>query len=340
MNTRSLHKRRWRLAVADLDPGTGRLDDLGSSQIVSAHHEIPLSHRPHVAVTRPPTSATDGCGCSGSSGGPYNRFVLSVLSMPRRDRERPGSPGPQRPATSSRRWGQRIASLVVVPPPASQDRQKSHLLRSLRRRGGLMTRRRFERSVRARGDADLLLGAQAPAASSAMFDEFYRRHEGSICLYFSRRVVGSDVPADLTAETFTRALAHLGRFDPARGRPAGWLFGIARNVLREHQRAVRADVLVRRRFDDVPADPTALPEVERVLDRMEGSALASLLPRLPSTQRDALLCRMLTDGDGRAIADHLGCTPGNARVILHRATLTMRQLYRRVHRVPSNRTQT
>lgn len=69
------------------------------------------------------------------------------------------------------------------------------------------------------------------------FAEFYRRWERPVAAFFVRAVGSGEVAADLTAE----ALGSAGRFDPARGDAAGWLFGIARHLLarsRERPRSV------------------------------------------------------------------------------------------------------
>jgi RNA polymerase sigma-70 factor (ECF subfamily) len=78
---------------------------------------------------------------------------------------------------------------------------------------------------------------------SSMFDvqrertrALYVEHASDLHAYASRRV-GRDLADDVVAETFRRALEHLGSFDPGRGVERGWLFGIATNVLRNHHRS-------------------------------------------------------------------------------------------------------
>ena len=60
------------------------------------------------------------------------------------------------------------------------------------------------------------------------FAAFYRHFERPVLGFFVNATGRSDLAADLTAETFARALEAVAAFDPARGRADQWLFGIAR----------------------------------------------------------------------------------------------------------------
>ena len=72
-------------------------------------------------------------------------------------------------------------------------------------------------------------GAHRPGV--AEFERIYRGNVGVITAYFARRCVDPQTVGDLTSETFVRAAAGLRGFDPKRGSPRAWLFGIAGHVL-------------------------------------------------------------------------------------------------------------
>src|SRR4051794_18242342 len=95
-------------------------------------------------------------------------------------------------------------------------------------------------------DSELLLG------DATRFAAFYRRHEDAVLGFFLRRVGAAELAADLTAETFARALEGRGRFDARRGAAAAWLFGIARNVLSRSLERGRVEDEVRRRLGMEP----------------------------------------------------------------------------------------
>jgi RNA polymerase sigma-70 factor (ECF subfamily) len=94
-------------------------------------------------------------------------------------------------------------------------------------------------------DAELL---ERTAHEARAFATFYRRHERLILRYLMRCCGEAEQTADLTAETFARALAGAGHFDRERANDAGaapWLLGIAgatllasvrRGVVAEHAR--------------------------------------------------------------------------------------------------------
>ena len=90
-----------------------------------------------------------------------------------------------------------------------------------------------------RTDADLLAAArQDPAA----FREFYDRYAAWVHSWFSRQTGSDSAALDLTAETFAQAWHSSRRFrDMADGSGAPWLFGIARNLLRQYHKHNRIE---------------------------------------------------------------------------------------------------
>ena len=74
-----------------------------------------------------------------------------------------------------------------------------------------------------------------PSGSAlAEFEEVYRGNFDVVTAYFGRRCVEPQVVADLTSETFVRAAGAFGSFDPRRGSPRAWVFGIAAHVFAGH----------------------------------------------------------------------------------------------------------
>jgi len=166
-------------------------------------------------------------------------------------------------------------------------------------------------------DAELLRAGTADG-----FEEVYDRHAAQV-LAWSRARVGEHA-ADLTAEVFARAWLARGRFRPeSDGSALPWLFGIARNVLRESLRKRRIEDAARRRLGmarlltqdatlDAAHDRPSLSESER-------QALASL----PEQDRELLQLRVIEGRPYRDIAERLRCTPQAAR---HRVSRLLRQL--------------
>ncbi len=124
---------------------------------------------------------------------------------------------------------------------------------------------------------------------------------------------------DLTAETFTAAVAALKRPD-APSVSVAWLIGIARHKLVDHWRREERE---RRGLaavgPDHPDDPW-----EELLD---ASAAYSALARLPGPQRAALALRYLDGLPVTEIADHLDRTVKGTETLLARARAALRRIY-------------
>lgn len=159
-------------------------------------------------------------------------------------------------------------------------------------------------------DKQLLVDARGDAAA---FAAFYRRHAHGVQAYFRRRVGDPETAFDLTAETFAAALQSVPRYRPDPGVPAAaWLYGIARNVLREALRRGAVEDRARRALamEPIVLDDDAFARLEADDAQTPGlDALAGL----PAQQREAIAARHL-DEDGYAdIAARLGCSESVVR---------------------------
>jgi RNA polymerase sigma factor (sigma-70 family) len=163
----------------------------------------------------------------------------------------------------------------------------------------------IERSVRGRSDA---------------FVEVVRRHEVAVHAYLARRA-GRESADDLLGEVWLRAFAARGGYDPARSDALPWLYGIARNVLREHWRAGQPAGFL--------PGPDVVDPWDDVNARLDLAATAramlTAVRALPSAERDVLLLvawEQLTPAEAALV---LGIPQGTARSRLHRARNTLRQ---------------
>ena len=68
----------------------------------------------------------------------------------------------------------------------------------------------------------------------AEFEHVYRGNVDAVTAYFARRCAEPQTVADLTSETFVRAAGAFAGFDPRRGSPRAWVFGIAAHVFARH----------------------------------------------------------------------------------------------------------
>lgn len=163
--------------------------------------------------------------------------------------------------------------------------------------------------------------AVAAAAHTAAFCDLLRRHSQVIHAYLARRG-GRDAADDLLGDVLLRAYAARLRYDERWPDPRPWLYGIARNVLREHWRRNGQGGAVPARLA-VSEDPW--PDVDSRLDAVARRAdLRRALDRLADGDREVLL---LVTWEGLTPAEAaLGIPSGTARSRPHRARAIMRQL--------------
>lgn len=122
------------------------------------------------------------------------------------------------------------------------------------------------------------------------FEQVYLRNVDVLMAYFARRCRDPQTVADLTSETFVRAVDGFAGFDPRRGSDRAWLFGIAARVFARHcdQSAGGRDAVARlgghRQLDEDEIEELA----ERIDAEREGAALMRRYARLPANERAAI----------------------------------------------------
>ncbi|HEY6761630.1 MAG TPA: RNA polymerase sigma factor [Baekduia sp.] len=176
-----------------------------------------------------------------------------------------------------------------------------------------------------RSDTELL--AAALAGEGEAFGAFYRRHVRRIAAFCLTRTHDAQDAADLTAETFAVALEALDRFDPDRGEPIGWLFGIARNRVSNARRRGAVEERARKRLgiERVRLDDAGLEQVEATASaELVRVQLKEGFDALPADQRDAIALRVLLDHDYAAVAGAAGVTEAVARKRVSRGLSALR----------------
>jgi RNA polymerase sigma factor (sigma-70 family) len=170
-----------------------------------------------------------------------------------------------------------------------------------------------------RTDAELLGAARNDPQA---FREFYDRYALWVRVWFTRQTGSESAALDLTAETFAQAWHSLRRFrDLADGSGAPWLFGIARNLLRQYHKHNRIETAARQRLGLAAlAEGDEYEAVdERVAARSLAPALAAAVRLLPPDQRAALELRVVQQLDYNEVAGRLGISQNAARLRVSRA---------------------
>lgn len=160
----------------------------------------------------------------------------------------------------------------------------------------------------------------------AAFERIYRANVGAITRYFARRCVEPQLVADLTADTFVRAITSFPTFDSSRGTAASWLYGIARKTFAAHcEQSARGAELVRRVGGRRELGRDELAELEARIDAEQpGRLLLERLRTLPEIEREAIELVHLDGLAPKEAAEALGVPKGAMRSRLYRAMARMR----------------
>lgn len=131
--------------------------------------------------------------------------------------------------------------------------------------------------------------------------------------------------ADLTSETFVRAMSSIDTF-AGRGSLRAWLLAIARAVYARQQEALADGRLV---FDRLTGEVTLQhDDLDDLIDRIDagraGRELLERITRLPELERSAIELVALEGMSSRDAARALNVSPGALRVRLFRARARLR----------------
>jgi RNA polymerase sigma-70 factor (ECF subfamily) len=154
-----------------------------------------------------------------------------------------------------------------------------------------------------------------------MFEGLYSAYVGEIFRFLQYRVKNKERAEDLTQDTFLKALKGIRNFDEALSfRP--WIFQIARNVLVDHYRARHETVSL---DDDEMPDAADPQDIERESHARHLLAdVQEALDQLPGLQRDIVIMRVWDGLSHKEIAEILGKTEGNCKMIFSRAVARLK----------------
>lgn len=169
---------------------------------------------------------------------------------------------------------------------------------------------------------DSELVARAKTDSSA-FGTLYERYVARIYNYIYYRTGDYHEAEDLTARTFQRAMAHIGRYRD-RGVPfSAWLYRIAHNLVANWHRD-------QGRRQMVGLEEASLVSVSR--ERPEWAAesneerarLLAAIRRLPAERQQLLILKFVERLSNEDIARIMGRTEGAIKSLYHRTLLSLR----------------
>lgn len=160
------------------------------------------------------------------------------------------------------------------------------------------------------------------------FGDLVRRHADVVHGMVLRACGDPDSAAELTQETFLKALAGLRGFDRARPlRP--WLLTVALNAVRSAQRTgrVRAGIMAEDGDDHVRQAPDHAPGPEETAALgQRDRRLEAMVRQLPDKLREAVALRFWADLSFAELAEALEVSESAAKMRVYRALEQLRLL--------------
>jgi len=174
------------------------------------------------------------------------------------------------------------------------------------------------------GDDFARVLAEAQAGNDDQFAVLWRDANPALLRYL--RVLAPENADDIAAETWVHVVRGLTRFVGDEAAWRAWLFTTARRRLIDQVRT-------RKRHPAEPLDDVSVADLPRspdaaqvALDNLATQSAIALLSQLPAPQADVIMLRVVAGLDTDAVAEILGKTPGNVRVMAHRGLKRLEEL--------------
>lgn len=152
------------------------------------------------------------------------------------------------------------------------------------------------------------------------FGDLYTRYSSRVYAYAYKRTGSRESAEDITSNTFVLALEGIGKYEWRNVPFSAWLFRIAANQVAMHYRKARPCLPIDGLYIE---DQGVGPETEAVR-ASEADTVRDAVAGLNRDQQRAIYLRYNSDMRAREIAAEMGRTEGSVKLLLHRATATLR----------------
>ncbi len=168
-------------------------------------------------------------------------------------------------------------------------------------------------------DLDLL--RQLAKGKEGAFEALYQRYQGPIFRFVLHMSGNAGSAEEITQEVFMSVISNPKSYDPAKGTVAGYMFGIARNLMRRSMRESAHDVPLA--DENGEGDVSDLSEEIDLLEELNQAealeALRKAVLALPQGYREVVVLCELEEMSYPEAAALLKCSDGTVASRLHRA---------------------
>ena len=155
-------------------------------------------------------------------------------------------------------------------------------------------------------------------------EQLFCSNRSALLAFLQRHAANREDAEDLLQDVFMACYRHKDSFDPRRCSETAWLYVIAKNRLKQYYR----DQKPVSSLEEMAENGQELPDwsSKEAAGVMECRDLvAKLLLTLDERSRTVLILRFFQELDAQQIAQRMGLTPVNVRVIQSRAIASLRQ---------------
>ena len=175
-------------------------------------------------------------------------------------------------------------------------------------------------NTNAEAESDEALMVRVREGDVLPLSELFDRHGEKLFRYCWRMNQDRQLSEDLVQEGFCRVLRFRSSFRDGHSFQA-WMYSIVRNLQMDYWRKKRFEVEWEEGWD-APA-PASFP----VEEKQEAALLHKALGMLPPSKREIVVMARFQELRYEEIAEILGCETVAARVRLHRALASLREIY-------------
>ena len=167
---------------------------------------------------------------------------------------------------------------------------------------------------------DLELLRQLAKGNEGAFESLYERYQGPIYRFVLHMSGSTAIAEEITQEVFLAVIDKPKSYDPAKGSLAGYLFGIARNLMRRSLQHSSHDVpLPEENTEDAHEMSDDNDFLEDLTQAESLDALRKAVLALPEAYREVVVLCELEEMSYPEAAAVLKCSPGTVASRLHRA---------------------
>lgn len=156
-----------------------------------------------------------------------------------------------------------------------------------------------------------------PKKQKPDYEDFYKDNYNRVVNYVKNKITNHEDAEDLTSEVFVYCYTHYDEYDPEKGSLMTWLYLIVNSRIKNYYRdhVTNADIET---VSEVMADESIDLDEGIYLEQLR-TVLMKAIKTLPPRDQKVIMMSYFENKSGDEIARALSISPGNVRVILHRA---------------------